>query len=230
MKVPTTVVYLGDAVELDADTYSWMWRKNSGFVVAANQSGNTLYVFHVPKTAGKTETAKFNPRCGTGMRVQSYLFDRYYFNATTSKSWLRANGAKIPKVHKTDEYLRYRQEPPGHFTKTGFRTKSLTQGVKAVMGCPLKKWSENPSAGRRLYQKFNRRPPDKTSIVSVPDATKKMGRVHHIAYRSDKFGKKEAYMHVFDVPPTVWTDDPEDPGVLILRGKNIRVTSRGIEG
>ena len=39
-------------------------------------------------------------------------------------------------VETTEEYHRIRIKPPGHFHRQSFRTISLGEGIKAVIGCP----------------------------------------------------------------------------------------------
>lgn len=142
--VPNTLVYLGEAIEIDSDSYEWKWTKAHQFIVASNEAGNKIYVFRGPG--------------------------------------------------------------------------------KKVKDAPTKKRGEN------LYKRFNRREAADIKVVSPPAVKTKVGRAHHIAYRSTKFGKCESYIHVFDRPPIVWADKPGNPGILILTGGNIKITSRGIVG
>ena len=82
-------------------------------------------------------------KCTTGMRVQSYLFDRSIWTESQAKKWLRDHDAKIPKVDKTKNYYRYRQESPTHFRKKPYGTKEIGKntGIYIVTACPLKKWT-----------------------------------------------------------------------------------------
>jgi len=145
--IPKTIVYLGDAVELDADTYEWKWTKKHNFVVGSSTDGKRLFIF---------EKRKSNSDFGTG---------------------------------------------PSDFEK-----------------------------GEKLFQAFSGRNADKKTLIMVPTPKKRVGTAHHIAYKSDKFGPCQSFLHVFDNPPPIWSDDPDDPGILALTGKLIRVTKRGIEG
>jgi len=84
-----------------------------------------------------------NPKCKTGMRIQTYLFDRAKWTVAKARAWLKSHGAKVPKVDSTDQYHRFRQEPTSHFEKGSFRTKALGKhtGIKTVVACPLIKWA-----------------------------------------------------------------------------------------
>ncbi len=63
--------------------------------------------------------------------VQSILFDKSKFTATTARAWLKRNGFKSGKIDETPNELRFRQRVPGAFTT--FRRKKLTAGVSAVV-------------------------------------------------------------------------------------------------
>jgi hypothetical protein len=223
--IPKELVYLGDAVELLTDVKKWEWNKTNGAVVASNPEGNRLFVFP------KTKIAEKNPTCSTGMRIQSYMFHRDTFNQKTAEKWLRTEGAKVPKVEVTANYLRYRQEPKSHFRF--FRTGDLANDIMVTYGCPLKKWARypNPSKAVDLYKRFNRRNPTHDDLLDVPRPSKRIGRALHIVYRSKKFGGKyKNYIHQFDNPPVVWADKTTNPKTLVIQGGKIRVTRNGIEG
>lgn len=84
--------------------------------------------------------------------------------------------------------------------------------------------------GKRLFKLFNRADPIDSLRGRVVDRIKKTGQGLHIVYNSDKFGKKENYIHEFDSSPTVWVDNPKKPRMIATTGGRIRITARGIEG
>lgn len=74
-------------------------------------------------------------------QVQSLLFDREAFTATTAKAWARAHGYRHGKVDTTDRYHRLRQfDPDG----SPCRTIAFDEGVKAIV-CAA---AENPVGDR----------------------------------------------------------------------------------
>jgi len=222
-RIPKTLVFLGEAIEVDADAAEWKWRKKDRFVVAASENGRQIFVFAGPEKLLK------NPTCTRGTRIQSYLFDREKYTPAKATSWLKRHGLKTPRAHVTADYLHYRQEPPSHFKKSGFRTKEITGGIQAIVGCPVEKWSTNPAA-EALFKRFNHRSPTGSQAVQVPNAKQRIGRVHHIAYRSTKFGPCQSFIHVFEKSPWVWVDSESNPRILVITGGNIKITKRGIEG
>lgn len=143
--VPKTLVYLGEAIEVEADAVTWRWAKSDLFIVAASESGRSIFVFCRPKK-----------------RIR-----------------------KAPQERKKAE---------------------------------------------KLYKNFNRRPAAGGQKIDVPEATKRVGRVLHIVYRSTKFGPSKSFIHVFERPPLVWVDKINRPKILALTGGKIIITRRGIEG
>lgn len=65
--------------------------------------------------------------------IQAILFDIKHFNTQQANNWLRRNNFKpIKRVHKTEQYLRYRIADPAGF-KT-FYTIDVTEGIRAIYG------------------------------------------------------------------------------------------------
>jgi hypothetical protein len=66
-------------------------------------------------------------------KVQTIILKKSRFDtARAARKWARDNGFKARKVDETGESYRLRQREPGKFT--ALRTKTLTGGVKAVVG------------------------------------------------------------------------------------------------
>lgn len=224
--IPETVVNLGRVVELNTDTWIWTWNKKDNFIVCSDVAGKRLFIFPCPP--------RVNPDCKTGMQIQSIMFSTDKWTATKAKKWLTEHGYKTPKVDRSGKHLRFRQAPPSHFKKDTFRTKVFDKkrGIKSVMACPYQKYALNPgkTRGERLFKLFNRADPRESLRGKVVDRTKKTGKGVHIVYNSDKFGKRENYIHEFETAPTVWVDNAKKPRMIALTGGRIRITARGIEG
>lgn len=74
------------------------------------------------------------------MRVQSLLFSRDQFDAPRALAWAAWHGFKSYKIDLKPNTIRVRQIVPTkrQFVKGTFRTFKMTEGVKAVIGCPRK--------------------------------------------------------------------------------------------
>jgi hypothetical protein len=86
-----------------------------------------------------------NPGFKRSTEVQSIIFDKTKWGVSEAKKWLKDHGKKSPAVDSTKEYHRFRQAPPGSFSKSSFRTISLgnrSKGIKAVIAVP--KAARNP--------------------------------------------------------------------------------------
>ena len=67
--------------------------------------------------------------------VQTLIFSKEKFEtAEAAKAWAKAHDFRSDKVDETDESWRLRQRDPGDFQEGSFRTITLTEGVKAVIG------------------------------------------------------------------------------------------------
>lgn len=84
--------------------------------------------------------------------------------------------------------------------------------------------------GVKLYKLFNHRKYDRLVTGKINDLQYREGRAIHIIYHSDKFGRGSNYIHSFDKPPIVWTNNKKSPKIVALTGGEIKITSRGIEG
>lgn len=74
--------------------------------------------------------------------IQTLIFDKKTFPTKGSvRVWVKAHGFQIlqsdvtkPGIDETKTSYRVRQRPPGDFIPGSFRTITLTEGVKAVVG------------------------------------------------------------------------------------------------
>lgn len=228
-QIPKTLVKLGRAVEIDGDQWVWTWTKKDDFCVACNVSGRCLYIFPLGRSS-----ARANPKKG-GLIVQSVLFDSGQWTKKAAVDWLKKNGFAGLICDETRDHFRYRQVDPIHFKRRSFRTKDLDskRGIKAIMAIPSSK--HNPSGGelaqaKKLFKRFNHYDATKELIVSVAEKGSEVGSCNHIIYESDKFGKKEHFIHKFEDRPIIFVDNPQKPRVLVLYGKHTKVTFKGIEG
>ena len=77
-----------------------------------------------------------NPTRPGSSEVQSLMFDRSVFSKPEAVQWATQHGFGAPKVHLTPNLIRLRQVSPTRFKRSSFRTISMSEGVKAVVGVP----------------------------------------------------------------------------------------------
>lgn len=82
-----------------------------------------------------------------GTIIQTILFDKDKFTEKEAKKWADNNDFKYGKVDETENKYRLRQEKPAEFKNKTFRTIELTDGVKAVIACPIEKKSMKKPKG-----------------------------------------------------------------------------------
>lgn len=83
---------------------------------------------------------QFKQLCPVGTEIQTLLFSHEHFkNEDYAKAWAQKHNFKYGNVEEGAEYWRIRQQEPENFKQTSFRTITLTDGVKAVIGCPKHK-------------------------------------------------------------------------------------------
>jgi len=75
-------------------------------------------------------------RCPVGTEVQTLIFDNQDFDEKEAVSWAKKGGFSASKVDETGTSFRIRQHLPTRYKKGSFRTITLSDGVKAVIGCP----------------------------------------------------------------------------------------------
>ena len=66
--------------------------------------------------------------------IQAIIFQKKYYTTKKARTFLKKNKfTPIKRVHKTNEYLRYRLQNPSKFKR--FITKSILKGkVKLIIG------------------------------------------------------------------------------------------------
>jgi len=65
------------------------------------------------------------------MEIQAILFNINSWTSTTARNWLKKHGYNpIKRVHKTEQFLRYRLREPS--TKVKYRVKEIGQGIKYI--------------------------------------------------------------------------------------------------
>lgn len=84
---------------------------------------------------------KNNIKCPVGTQIQTLIFSKDNFTEKSAKNWAEKNSFKYGKVDTKENTLRLRQHNPFEYKRDSFRTIELTDGVKAVIGCPINKTS-----------------------------------------------------------------------------------------
>lgn len=75
-------------------------------------------------------------RCPVGTEVQTLILDAGQFDKRDAVAWAREHDFKASKIHTTGQSHRIRQHLPTRYRAGSFKTITLTDGVKAVIGCP----------------------------------------------------------------------------------------------
>jgi hypothetical protein len=116
-----------------------------GAIRRAGQTG-------VPVGSDRDRAGRRNPgakTCARGLEVQTLIFPRAIFTEDGARAWARSQGMRHDKTDVTDRSVRLRQRPPRVFVRDSFRTIPMgSEGVKAVVGCPLP-GRESDKRGRR---------------------------------------------------------------------------------
>ena len=86
---------------------------------------------HAPEVAAVGEFAAKDPT-----KIQTLIFAKSVFTEAEAKAWAKKHDFKSGDVDETEDSFRLRQRDPGEFQKGSFRTITLTDGVKAVIGRP----------------------------------------------------------------------------------------------
>ena len=90
-----------------------------------------------PVSRRRDPLAPLKAGCPVGTQVQSVILSQQFFSLREAESWIRRNGFHISKIDESQNFWRFRQQPPTRFEKESFRTIRLRPGVEAVIGCPL---------------------------------------------------------------------------------------------
>lgn len=103
------------------------------------------------KSLGLTfDLMKAKPKTTT---IQTLIFDKERFDAKQAKAWAAKNDFSSEKIDTTGESHRLRQKDPGQFQDGSFRTKTLTEGVQAVIGRLKKSSDEGLEKAKYLSRK-----------------------------------------------------------------------------
>jgi len=81
--------------------------------------------------------------CPIGTEIQTIILSKDRFkNDTQAKDWIKENNFSFTKTDEKENTYRFRQQEPTDFAENSFRTISISRGVKAVIGCPIKKMED----------------------------------------------------------------------------------------
>jgi len=84
------------------------------------------------------------------------------------------------------------------------------------------------------FEKFADRHASDWSKISLPNfKLKKFGKVISISYYSNKWGRKDRYIHKFKNQPLArinYTSNGYNPPIIMVSGSKVKITKRGIEG
>jgi hypothetical protein len=79
-------------------------------------------------------------KCPVGTEVQTFIFSKEKFSNARVKAWIKEYGKVEGGAVETNTMSRrVRQKDPSEFVKDSFRTIDIANGIKAVIGCPIKK-------------------------------------------------------------------------------------------
>jgi hypothetical protein len=95
--------------------------------------------------------------------------------------------------------------------------KSQQNFVRAKVADRYSEWSEYAATTNR-------------TITISAKKTFKVGKVISLSYSSDKWDGKHDYFHDFETSCFVHMDCDEDPETIVIKGRSLKVTPRGIEG
>lgn len=70
--------------------------------------------------------------------IQTLIFDKEHFTEARAKAWAKRHKYRYGKVDEKTGTFRLRQHDPSDYRKSTLRTITLTEGVKAVSGVPLR--------------------------------------------------------------------------------------------
>ena len=126
------------------------------------------------KNGGELKKTKMNKKilCPVGTEVQSLIFSKDEFSEKSAKDWAKKHDFIYEYVDKKENTFRIRQQEPSDFNN--MRTIEMTKGVKAVIGCPKKKYLDGGDVYaeggnvRSLLKRFDKEKPQ-ISIYIIAD-------------------------------------------------------------
>lgn len=77
--------------------------------------------------------------CPVGTEIQTLIFSKDNFKKSDAVTWVHKHNFHGTEVDETGTSYRYRQQNPRKFREDSFRTITIKDGVKAVIGCPKNK-------------------------------------------------------------------------------------------
>ena len=120
-------------------------------------------------------------KCPVGTKIQTLLFDTSEFTKKEAKDWAKHNDFTHDFVDAKENHFRIRQHEPADFNEGSFRTIELTEGVKAVIGCPKRKFEHGGD------------------IDADKEARgKRIDKVEHIARELDKIEESKGGKHIIE--------------------------------
>ena len=95
----------------------------------------------------------WDSRKRAGSQIQSILISKRNHTLSQARKWLKGNGFADIGVDETEKNYRFRQKHPDFFISSSFRTITLDNGVKAVVGIP--KVKRGSKSNPRPFQRRN---------------------------------------------------------------------------
>jgi Cu-Zn family superoxide dismutase len=80
-----------------------------------------------------------NPKKGSKLVVQAILIDKSLYDIEEAIEWIESSDFDLKKIDlgsESSQYFRFRQRDPDKMKKSSFRTKELTDGIKAIFAVP----------------------------------------------------------------------------------------------
>lgn len=94
----------------------------------------------------RNEFAKGGKICPVGTEIQTLIFEKPTWDIPFAKHWAEKHDFMYGIVDEKPNSIRIRQRDPSYFVEDSFRTIDITDGVKAVIGCPI----ETAARGKKL--------------------------------------------------------------------------------
>lgn len=121
--------------------------------------------------------------CSSGTEIQTLVFDKARFKRSTSAiRWAKENDFDYSKIDTKENTYRIRQQEPEVFQEGSFRTIELTDGVKAVIGCPVEKTEKMEGGGeigKEKEEHLDTLEKVKSREISPEEAVTEIVEAHH---------------------------------------------------
>jgi len=144
-----------------------------------SQVGSDLYRYFSNevnfKNGGQPKQSKMKKQllCPVGTEVQTLIFSKDNFTEKSAKDWAKKHDFNYGYVDKKENTFRIRQQEPSDFKN--MRTIEMTKGLKAVIGCPKKKYLDGGDVYaeggnvRTLLNRFDKEKPQISLYVIADD-------------------------------------------------------------